>query len=226
LLEGAPLEVGGAPLFDQRGCGRSLPHASGPEADLASNTTHHLIEDVDLLRRPLSIERWQVLGGSWGATPALEYGQRHPQQSPMVLVSVVTTTRREIEWVTRHAGRFLPQRNGRGFAMAYRVPSAMAPSSRPTTGCSSIRTPRWTSRGTRLVRLGGHHVGTPPGDPRGELEPLLVVEQQPRVDRRVAGLRQRELRPDFLVAVHVDFNRHLLVEELLLLDAEIEADQR
>lgn len=96
-------------LFDQRGCGRSVPHASRPDVDLATNTTHHLIADVELLRRHLSIERWLVLGGSWGSTLALAYGQRHPQRvTEMVLLSVVTTTRREVQWVTRHAGRFFP----------------------------------------------------------------------------------------------------------------------
>jgi proline iminopeptidase len=96
-------------LFDQRGCGRSVPHASGPGVDLTTNTTHHLIADVELLRRHLSIERWLVLGGSWGSTLALAYGQHHPQRvTELVLFSVVTTTRREVEWVTRHAGRFFP----------------------------------------------------------------------------------------------------------------------
>jgi proline iminopeptidase len=96
-------------LFDQRGCGRSVPHASAPDVDLAANTTHHLIADVELLRRHLSIERWLVLGGSWGSTLALAYGQRHPDRvSEMVLFSVTTTTRREVEWVTREAGRFFP----------------------------------------------------------------------------------------------------------------------
>jgi proline iminopeptidase len=73
-------------LFDQRGCGRSVPHASAPDVDLAANTTHHLLADVEQLRRHLSIERWLVLGGSWGSTLALAYGQRHPQRvTEMVL---------------------------------------------------------------------------------------------------------------------------------------------
>jgi proline iminopeptidase len=97
-------------LFDQRGCGRSVPHASEPDVDLATNTTHHLIADIELLRRHLSIERWLVLAGSWGSTLALAYAQRHPDRvSEMVLFSVTTTTRREVEWVTREAGRFFPQ---------------------------------------------------------------------------------------------------------------------
>ena len=97
-------------LFDQRGCGRSVPHASAPDVDLAANTTDHLLADVELLRRHLSIKRWLLLGGSWGSTLALAYGQRHPERvTEMVLFSVVTTTRREVKWVTRHAGRFFPE---------------------------------------------------------------------------------------------------------------------
>jgi proline iminopeptidase len=96
-------------LFDQRGCGRSLPHAGAPAVDLATNTTHHLLADIELLRRHLSIERWQVLGGSWGSTLALAYAQRHPERvTEMVLFSVVTTTRREVEWITRDIGRLFP----------------------------------------------------------------------------------------------------------------------
>ncbi|MDQ1608212.1 MAG: proline iminopeptidase, partial [Microbacteriaceae bacterium] len=53
-------------LFDQRGCGKSLPHASSPDADLSTNTTWHLVADIELLREHLGIDRWQVFGGSWG----------------------------------------------------------------------------------------------------------------------------------------------------------------
>lgn len=96
-------------LFDQRGCGRSLPDAGAPAGDLTANTTHHLVADIERLRDHLGIERWLVLGGSWGSTLALAYGQRHPGRvTEMILFSVVTTTRREIEWATRDAGRFFP----------------------------------------------------------------------------------------------------------------------
>jgi len=96
-------------LCDQRGCGRSLPHAGAPSSDLAANTTHHLVADIEMLRRHLAIERWLVLGGSWGSTLALAYTQRHPDRvTEMVLFSVGTTTRREVEWVTRDVGRFFP----------------------------------------------------------------------------------------------------------------------
>ena len=54
-------------LFDQRGCGRSVPHAGAPTTDLTTNTTHHLVADIELLRRHLGVGRWLVLGGSWGS---------------------------------------------------------------------------------------------------------------------------------------------------------------
>ena len=54
-------------LFDQRGCGRSRPHASEPGADLSANTTWHLVADIERLREHRGIERWQVFGGSWGS---------------------------------------------------------------------------------------------------------------------------------------------------------------
>jgi proline iminopeptidase len=75
-------------LFDQRGCGRSRPHASDPNADLSTNTTAHLLADIELLRRHLGIERWLVLGGSWGSTLALAYAEQHPTHvTEMVLFS-------------------------------------------------------------------------------------------------------------------------------------------
>jgi proline iminopeptidase len=86
-------------LFDQRGCGRSRPHASEPGADLSSNTTWHLVADMELLRRHLAIERWQVFGGSWGSTLALAYAQRHPDRVlELVLRGVFTLRRWELEW--------------------------------------------------------------------------------------------------------------------------------
>ncbi len=97
-------------LFDQRGCGRSKPHARDPAVDLAANTTEHLIGDIELLRARLGIERWLVVGGSWGSTLALAYAERFPERvSEMVLFSVVTTTRREVLWVTRDVGRYFPE---------------------------------------------------------------------------------------------------------------------
>jgi proline iminopeptidase len=95
--------------FDQRNCGRSTPHAGEPEVDLSANTTHHLIGDMELLRDHLAIDRWLVWGGSWGTTLGMAYAEAHPDRvSEMILVSVGTTTRAEVQWVTRAMGRVFP----------------------------------------------------------------------------------------------------------------------
>jgi proline iminopeptidase len=89
-------------LFDQRGCGRSTPHASEPYIDLVTNTTTHLIADIELLRQRLNVERWLVFGGSWGSTLALAYAERHPDRvTEMVLFGVTTGRRAEFDWLFR-----------------------------------------------------------------------------------------------------------------------------
>lgn len=86
-------------LFDQRGCGNSLPHASAPEADLATNTTWHLVADMEVLRAHLGIDRWLVCGGSWGSTLALAYAQTHPTTvSELVLRGIFTLRKSELDW--------------------------------------------------------------------------------------------------------------------------------
>ena len=86
-------------VFDQRGCGRSTPHASEPGADLSANTTWHLVEDVERLRTHLGVDRWQVFGGSWGSTLALAYAQRHPDRVlELVLRGIFTLRRSELDW--------------------------------------------------------------------------------------------------------------------------------
>jgi len=96
-------------LFDQRGCGRSTPNAGDPGADLAVNTTDRLIADIERLRELAGVERWLVLGGSWGSTLALAYAQAHAERvAALVLFAVVTTTPREVEWITVEMGRIFP----------------------------------------------------------------------------------------------------------------------
>jgi proline iminopeptidase len=96
-------------LFDQRGCGRSTPSAAGPAVDLTTNTTHHLLADIEQLRRHLGIDRWLLFGGSWGSTLGLAYAQAHPERvSQIILFSIATTTHREVEWITRDMGRVFP----------------------------------------------------------------------------------------------------------------------
>jgi proline iminopeptidase len=97
-------------LFDQRGCGRSRPYAGEAVADLSANTTHHLVADIERLRRHLQIERWLVVGLSWGTTLALAYAEAFPEVvTEIVLVAVTTTSRREVEWITRGVGRLFPE---------------------------------------------------------------------------------------------------------------------
>lgn len=99
-----------AVLFDQRGTGRSRPLASEPDVDLSSNTTQHLIADIELLREHFGIERWTVLGMSWGSTLGLAYAEAHPKRVRAVVLGLVTmTTRREVEWITRDVGRIFPR---------------------------------------------------------------------------------------------------------------------
>lgn len=86
-------------LLDQRGCGRSTPSAAEPEADLRHITTAHLIADLELLRKNLGIETWQVFGGSWGSALALAYAQAHPDVvSELILRGIFTLRRAELEW--------------------------------------------------------------------------------------------------------------------------------
>ena len=81
-------------LFDQRGCGKSTPHAS-----LHENTTWHLVDDIEALREHLGIAAWQVFGGSWGATLALAYAQKHPARvTELVLRGIFMLRRSELEW--------------------------------------------------------------------------------------------------------------------------------
>lgn len=81
-------------LFDQRGCGRSTPHA-----ELKENTTWHLVDDIEKLRRHLSVERWQLFGGSWGSTLSLIYAIMHPHRvSALVLRGIFLLRQKEINW--------------------------------------------------------------------------------------------------------------------------------
>lgn len=97
-------------LFDQRGCGRSRPLARAPDADLSSNTTGHLIADIELLREHQGIRRWTMLGLSWGTTLGLAYAQAYPDHVDALILALVTTTsRREVQWLTYYVGRIFPQ---------------------------------------------------------------------------------------------------------------------
>jgi len=92
-------------LFDQRGCGRSTPHAS-----LEANTTWHLVEDIERLREHLGIDRWLVFGGSWGSTLALAYAETHPDRvTALVLRGIALCRPCDVSWFfQRGAHRLLP----------------------------------------------------------------------------------------------------------------------
>ncbi|MEO6116189.1 MAG: prolyl aminopeptidase [Pseudolysinimonas sp.] len=86
-------------LVDQRNCGRSIPSASDHATDLSANTTWNLVADLERLREHLSIDRWQVFGGSWGSSLALAYAETHPDRvSELVLRGIFTLRRSELEW--------------------------------------------------------------------------------------------------------------------------------
>lgn len=87
-------------LFDQRGAGRSTPHVADPDADLSLNTLWHLVADMERLREHLGIARWQLFGGSWGATLALAYAETHPDRvSEIVLRGIFTARQSELDWI-------------------------------------------------------------------------------------------------------------------------------
>lgn len=96
-------------LFDQRGCGRSVPHAGAPSADLSAITTAHLLADIERLRAHLGVDRWLLFGGSWGCVLGLAYAERHPERvSEIVMMGIATGRRSETELLTRGLGRVFP----------------------------------------------------------------------------------------------------------------------
>lgn len=90
-------------LFDQRGCGRSTPHAS-----IDDNTTWHLVDDMERLRQMIGAERWLVFGGSWGSTLALAYAQTHPARVDALVVRGIFTARsEELRWYYQEGASWL-----------------------------------------------------------------------------------------------------------------------
>lgn len=96
-------------LLDQRNCGRSTPHASEHDANLATNTIDHLLADLERLRAHLDIERWLVFGGSFGSVLGLAYAERFPARvSKLVLHAVATGRQTEVDLLTRGLGPLFP----------------------------------------------------------------------------------------------------------------------
>ncbi|MCK0533213.1 prolyl aminopeptidase [Sphingobium agri] len=94
-------------LFDQRGCGRSTPHAS-----LEANSTWHLVADIERLREWVGVDQWLVFGGSWGSALALAYAQSHPSRvSELILRGIFTLRQQEIDWYYQEgASRIYPDK--------------------------------------------------------------------------------------------------------------------
>ena len=106
-------------LVDQRGAGRSTPSAADPAISLATNTTAHLVADLEVLREHLGIGRWLVHGLSWGSTLALAYAEGHPDRvSELVLAPVTLTRSDDVRWLTVGVGRFFPEQWARFHAAA------------------------------------------------------------------------------------------------------------
>ena len=89
-------------VMHQRNCGKSRPHASGPTTDLTENTTRHLLGDLERVRGHLGINRWMLVGASWGSTLALAYAQEHPNRvSELILFGVFTGAHAEFDRIFR-----------------------------------------------------------------------------------------------------------------------------
>jgi proline iminopeptidase len=90
-------------LFDQRGCGKSTPHA-----ELRENDTQRLVSDMERIREELGIERWQVFGGSWGSTLSLAYAEAHPERvTELVLRGIFMLRKRELDWFYQDGASYL-----------------------------------------------------------------------------------------------------------------------
>lgn len=99
-------------LFDQRNCGRSRPHVGDPRVSLETNTTGHLVGDIERLRKHLGIEQWLIFGGSWGSTLALAYAQAHPDRvTELVLRGIYLARPSDEVWAFTETGaaRLFPE---------------------------------------------------------------------------------------------------------------------
>jgi proline iminopeptidase len=145
-------------LFDQRGCGCSLPHAS-----LEANTTWDLVADMERLRTHLGLDRWQLFGGSWGSTLALAYAQTHPARvSELVLRGIFLLRRAEIEWFYQEGCSWLFPEAFEDFAKIIPLEARrhdrrlLPPPHHPDRDVQ-------TARRARLVGVGGQHAVAPSG---------------------------------------------------------------
>ena len=98
-------------LFDQRGCGKSKPHTC-----LEENTTWHLVDDIESIRKLLDIDRWLVFGGSWGSTLAIAYAQSHPDRvTELILRGIFMLRQKELQWFYQYGASEIYPEAWQGF---------------------------------------------------------------------------------------------------------------
>ena len=194
---------------DQRGCGRSRPHASDPSTSLEANTTWHLIADMELLRVHLGIDRWLLHGGSWGSTLILAYAQTHPDRVTEIVIPAVTTTRRrETDWLYGGVGRIFPEEWDRFCASA------------------GVRVRDINTPGSDLVRIYAALVNDPDDDVRGAATDAwcrwedTVLSLEPRAKSSPFGGRPSDARLAMVrICSHYFGNDAWLEEGILIRDA-------
>ena len=117
-------------LFDQRGAGKSTPHAN-----LDANTTWHLVEDIERLREMCGVDKWMVFGGSWGSTLSLAYAQTHPERvTELVLRGIFLFGQSELDWLYRYGASELYPEGWDEFLAPY-LRKSVATWSPLTAGC-------------------------------------------------------------------------------------------
>ena len=163
-------------LFDQRGCGRSLPSACDDLAALDNNTTAHLMADMERLRALLGIDRWLLFGASWGSTLGLSYAVEHPDRvTELVLWALVTTRGKDIRWLTHAMGEIYPEEFDRLLAIlppgTRNVPAAVHSLLRsPDPGVRDAAARAWCAWEDRIATLSGPVTPHPRSlDPRRRL---------------------------------------------------------
>jgi proline iminopeptidase len=157
-------------LFDQRNCGRSTPHASDPDTDLASNNTANLVADIERIREHLGIERWLVIGGSWGSTLALAYAEGHPNRvTEIVLFGVTTGRHKEFDWSFRGGlADLFPEQWQR---LRDAVPAALRNGDIIEAYCALLNDPDTTVREQAALAWCTWESGTPAWPPAHGLSP-------------------------------------------------------
>ncbi|NJP42850.1 prolyl aminopeptidase [Actinacidiphila epipremni] len=171
-----------AVLFDQRGCGRSRPHAADPATDLAHNTTAHLVADMERLREHLGVDRWLLIGGSWGSTLILAYAQAHPERVSEIVINGVTTTRRaETDWLYGGVSRFFPEEYerfragaGPGVAPGGVVAAYAALTGHPEAAVRERATAEWCAWEDAVLSLEPHGGPRPYSDRPGAAKLAMV----------------------------------------------------